>query len=451
MRATHWRYLQVAVSFGFYLLIMVLWPTHWATPLLGLAVVAAARSRMVPGALGAAFGAGLALGFGLWRMGIWPAGNPLVFSGYVWAWGATILLGVYVGHLTRQTRQLQLSNADLKQAQQRLAALHQIALSLSTTLDVNRLMELILDQLGRLWGYDYGSILLQDPETGDLVLAASRGYSQEPGDRQPASAGICGAVFSSGQPLCVPDVAKEPRYLPGLRGARSELGVPLIWENQVLGVLNVESRTPDAYGAADLTLLTTVAEQAAAAIGNARLHQQTHQMAITDGHTGLFNYRHFQEQMALLVRDSQLSGSPFALIMLDLDLFKRVNDTYGHPTGDAILQQVARILRDSCRSEDLLFRYGGEEFAIILPGSTGEAALLVADRVRERVSAYPFTTRTGRRVDFSITASLGVAAYPKDGLTHVDLVIAADKALYAAKTAGRNQVAKAGQGQIETA
>jgi len=352
---------------------------------------------------------------------------------------------VYVGHVTRQTRELDRVNANLRHAQQQLTALHQIALSLSTTLDVHRLMEIILEQLGQLWGYYHGAILLIDEQSGELIVAAARDYSRA-GQRLSTDRGICGHVFRTGQPLMIDDVTIDPRYIEGVPGARSELAVPLIWEGRTLGVLNVESHEMAAYTRADLDLLTTVAEQAAASFGNARLHAETRDLAITDSHTGLFNYRHFQEQLAVAVREAQLMATHVSLLMLDLDFFKRCNDTYGHPTGDAVLQQFARVVRESCRTGDQVFRYGGEEFTVILPGAQEEVALRVAERIRERVALHGFVTRSGRRLDFQITVSIGVSSYPRDCLSHGDLLIAADKALYAAKASGRNRVVTTGSG-----
>ena len=409
------------------------------TILLVWAVTVAALTWEFLGGVLAGSAAGAALLYGYWRHAA-DSATPLVTESHVLTWVVLMLLGFVVGSLTRHAREMVRVNDDLHQAQQRLAALHTIALSLSTTPDVNRLMEKILDQLGKLWGYDFGAVLLLDEATGELVVAEARGYLQARGYRLAPGEGISGAVVRVGLPICINDVAADPRYIPGLEGASSELAVPLVWDGITLGVLNVESRLPNAYGPSDMALLSTVAEQAAASLGNARLHEQTRHLAMTDPHTGLYNYRYYQDQVTAMVRDSQISGLPFAVIMLDIDHFKRVNDTYGHPTGDAVLEQVARVLRDACRQGDLSYRYGGEEFAITLPGAHADVALRVAERMREKVAAFPFITKSGRRLEFPITVSVGLACFPRDGMSHVDLLLAADKALYSAKSAGRNCV-----------
>lgn len=360
--------------------------------------------------------------------------------------GALASVTWLVSRVNQLTTELAEARRRLRQAEQRLGALHKIALSLSTTLDLSRLLETILEQLGQLWGYHHGAILLHDPATDELVVAASRAYAHAPGQRVAAGQGICGAVFRSSKPLVIDDVTKDKRYIEGVAGAHSELAVPLMWEGHVLGVLNVESLQVGAYSDTDLDLLTTVAEQAAAAIGNARLHQETQHLAITDQQTGLFNYRHFQEQLAAAVCEAKQVGAPVALLMVDLDFFKRCNDTYGHPTGDAVLEQLAQVLRESCRADDQVFRYGGEEFTVILPGAVDADALRVAERVRERVAQHTYLTRSGRRLDWPITVSIGVASYPQDALSEVDLLIAADRAMYAAKALGRNRVVSAAAG-----
>lgn len=435
----------VPVLIGLYVLQQWLWPDHSVIILLVWAVMIAARTWELRGGLVVAVLCTISMGLGVWRQTI-AAGeyHPFLVDSSLWLAVVLFLFAATVGNLTHRTRAMLKANEELRQAQQRLAALHTIALSLSTTLDVGVLLEKILEQLGKLWGYDYGAIVLMDEEAGDMVVAGARGYMGGIGHRIPAGQGIAGAVIASGKPICVDDVTQDPRYILGLEAARSELAVPLLWEGKTLGVLNVESRLPKAYGPADIALLSTVAEQAAAAIGNARLHQRTQQLALTDPHTGLFNYRHFQDQVAAMVRDSQLTGQPFSLILLDIDYFKRVNDTYGHPTGDAVLEQMAQVLRESCRQGDLCYRYGGEEFAVTLPGAAQEDSLRVAERIRDKISSSTFYTKSDRPLETPITVSIGVSSYPRDGITQVDLLLAADRALYQSKASGRNRVMTTG-------
>ncbi len=163
---------------------------------------------------------------------------------------------------------------------------------------------------------------------------------------------------------------------------------------------------------------------------NARLAQ----LAITDGLTGLYNHRHFHERLALEAERSALSGLPLALFMIDVDHFKRYNDENGHPAGDEVLRQLARLLSDGRRVNDFVARYGGEEFAVVLVDTPKLAAYQLAEKLRERVAGHEFPGVGGR-----LTISIGVAAIPDDADASEVLVRAADAALYKAKAAGRNQ------------
>lgn len=413
----------------------------WLFPLLLLAVFLAARAWELTGGVAAAVACALLWGHTAWQVrGTDLLKDHWLAAGYASACLAIIMAGASLGYLERQLRGSCDLAHQLSQSADRLKLVQRIALSLSTTRDINQLLELVLDQLKQIWPEDAAAVLLVDEKKRDLVVTAARGYIHGPGTRIAVGRSICGEVYRSGRPMCVGDVTKEKRYLAVTEGARSALAVPLVWDRQVVGVLSMESRRLGAYSQADVNLLTTVAEQAASAIGNARLYQQTQRLVVTDAQTGLYNYRHFQDRLALVLREAQLTGQPFALIMMDLDHFKLCNDTYGHPTGDAVLRQTAAILQESCRQEDLIFRYGGDEFAILLPNTTGEQAMKVGERIRDQLANFPFTTRSGRPLDVPLTVSLGVAAYPRDGITGVDIVLAADRALYAAKHAGRNRV-----------
>ncbi len=184
----------------------------------------------------------------------------------------------------------------------------------------------------------------------------------------------------------------------------------------------------------------------------AKIHERTHelaeantrlaQLAVTDGLTGLYNHRHFHERLALEVERSQRSGLPLSLLMLDVDHFKQFNDAYGHPAGDEVLRQLARVLADARRANDVVARYGGEEFAVILVDTAKFTAAKVADRIRERVTAHDFSEMSiqKRASPGALSVSLGVATFADDGSDAEALVRAADTALYAAKRAGRNRV-----------
>ncbi len=190
----------------------------------------------------------------------------------------------------------------------------------------------------------------------------------------------------------------------------------------------------------------------------AKIHERTHelaeanarlaQLAVTDGLTGLYNHRHFHERLTLEVERSQRSGLPLSLLMLDVDHFKQFNDTYGHPAGDEVLRQLARVLGDARRANDVVARYGGEEFAVILVDTGKFTAAKVAERVRERVVANDFSDAAPRAGRLSV--SIGVATCPDDGTDAEALVRAADTALYTAKRAGRNRVVLSTEGLTVT-
>jgi diguanylate cyclase (GGDEF)-like protein len=180
----------------------------------------------------------------------------------------------------------------------------------------------------------------------------------------------------------------------------------------------------------------------------AKIHERTHelaeantrlaQLAVTDGLTGLYNHRHLHERLTLEVERSQRSGLPLSLLMLDVDHFKQFNDTFGHPAGDEVLRQLARVLTDTRRANDVVARYGGEEFAVILVDTAKFTAAKVAERVRERIAAHDFSEAAQKASKISV--SIGVATFPEDGTDAEGLVRSADTALYAAKRAGRNRV-----------
>lgn len=360
--------------------------------------------------------------------------RPVVAIGFAFFWIAASLLTVAgtLGYATQRTRTLAAKNQELKNAQERLDALYQIAMAVSTTLEPGGILSAMLDRLGAL-GYDAMQILLKSEETGAFTLVASRGKPRLSTERV-LRAEARGGLVERGEPFVV------------TQGAWVSAFIPLSFEGTTLGLLYVERAEDDGLTESDLTMLSTAARGASARLINAQLYEKTRLLAITDPITELYNYRFYQEQVASHLRQAQLSGEPFALLMIDLDYFKQCNDTYGHVTGDAVLRQVATLLKESCRERDLCFRYGGEEFTIILPGVGGETASRVAERVRTRIREEQFLTSSGRPIEMSMSVSIGVASYPEDGLTDVDMILAADRNMYRAKALGRNRVVAGGDG-----
>jgi diguanylate cyclase (GGDEF)-like protein len=211
--------------------------------------------------------------------------------------------------------------------------------------------------------------------------------------------------------------------------------VPLIFFGEKLGVLALDSAAKDALQDEDIQPLESVADICAAAIQNANYFERMRQLAYVDGLTGIHNRRYFEMRIVEeLERASRFQGR-VALIMVDIDHFKRLNDEFGHILGDEVLRCIAGILKQQLRKVDMVCRYGGEEFAVVVPETTGDNAMVVAEKLRRQIECHPFPG-----VPRPVTMSCGVADYPSHGVTRDEVVAAADGALYRAKQAGRNRV-----------
>ena len=216
---------------------------------------------------------------------------------------------------------------------------------------------------------------------------------------------------------------------------RPLLAVPLIYQQRVNGTLMVRSDDPARiWQESEILLLRTVADQVTIAVHHARLYAQTQEQALTDSLTGCFNRRSFELQLEKDLQMATRTARPLSLVIMDVDLFKRVNDNFGHDTGDVALRMIADSLRDELRGDDTAARYGGEEFAVILAHADAAGALVAAERLRMRIEALDIP-RVG-----SLTVSIGVANFPVHASTRDSLVLAADRGLYVAKRTGRNRV-----------
>ncbi len=286
------------------------------------------------------------------------------------------------------------------------------------------------------------TLYLRQQDTGAFQIAASVGepirLMEQEGE---AEGGIAAWIAQQARPLYVPRTSAEPRLIrhTSKRIFASLIGAPLSVRGRVEGVLLVAHPTPGYFDEHHVEQAVSAANQFAQVIEVSRLTRSVGLLALTDGLTGMFNRRYLEVRLDEEIHRSQRYGKRFSLILVDVDHFKQINDTWGHATGDMVLQEVSRRLAENLRETEMVFRYGGEEFCILLPETSLQHAVAVAQRLREAVENRPFTTADGTTA-FQVTLSAGVAEYPSHGSEKKALLAAADHALYLAKQRGRNRV-----------
>jgi diguanylate cyclase (GGDEF)-like protein len=254
----------------------------------------------------------------------------------------------------------------------------------------------------------------------------------------PLEHGVIGEVAREKRAIMKSNLADESLDVGVLSGFRSLMAVPIVTEQTVLGVVALLHREPDAFDADAERMLGILGSQAAVAIKNAQLYRATQQLAVTDGLTKVFNRRYFEEQLTAELARAKRHGHTTSLILLDVDHFKKFNDTHGHLLGDQVLQGVARVLQKSTRETDLVARYGGEEFCVILPETPPTAALEVAERIRRNVKNHPFWGRG--QTPLQVTISIGLASDPSSSIAPKAFIDQSDTCLYQAKKQGRDRV-----------
>lgn len=324
-----------------------------------------------------------------------------------------------------------------------LTALYDVAATMTSTLNIDEVLKIVLESIENLAPWDTACLFIYQQNA--LVPVSYDGFPDmalenvkiKPGE------GITGSSLLKGKGEIVNNCHRDPRYkpVPGVpKDTRSMLVTPLIIGNELIGAITLTSSQNYIYTRKHLTLMSILASQAAVAISNARLFDKTAQMAITDGLTKVYNYRYIYEELERQVNRVKRSGGIFSLIIIDVDHFKDFNDMYGHLIGDEILQNLAEVLKSNVREKDVVGRYGGEEFAIILPDTSSMEAVNIAERIRQTVEKTALSSSVSGKKLY-ITISAGVASYPDDALSVDDLVRKADSALlFGAKKEGRNKV-----------
>ncbi len=340
------------------------------------------------------------------------------------------------------TERLRQQSAALEQQLRSQRALLQITESILTTLDGKAVLEGITERLGGLIACDNVAIEVIDPTTGLLTPLTARGVHAEAYMEpwEPGETGVATWVVEHNEPVYVEDERHDPR-VNHFRGPDvdessmdgSLIGVPLRGRSGAIGVMTIERLgVGNTFTAEEFDLVKLFAAQVSIALQNAEVYRDIEIRAQTDGLTDLLNHATFEEHIGRAVRD----GGAFGLIMLDLDDFRDVNNRMGHQAGDGELRRIASALTRSGRDTDLVFRYGGDEFAFLLPGADAAGAQRAAERACAAV----------RGLGGPVTASVGVATFPADGDTAAEVLLAADRACFVAKRGGRDRVATAAEG-----
>ncbi len=316
-----------------------------------------------------------------------------------------------------------------------------IAKSLISALELDDVLNQIVSVVRKSFSYANIAILLIDNKNKELYIKAAHGYAKRLIRKMRlkiGKEGICGHVAATGEIFYAADVNKVHFYRRWKKSIRSEAAIPLKIRDEIIGVLDIESDKPNAFTERDLRLFSIFASQAAIAIENARLFDETKSLSLTDALTQIANRRHFDLMIENEFRKARGYSRPMSLAILDIDDFKNFNDSYGHLNGDRILVHIAKTLKYNLRDTDFIARYGGEEFVIIFPETQSNVALRVCERIREAIENQKIAIKGAGKKSCSV--SIGVSTYPSDAEGIIDLIQNADKALYRAKQLGKNRV-----------
>lgn len=324
-------------------------------------------------------------------------------------------------------------------------SLAELSHRLSRTLDQGEIMDAVIRVSHALAGHDAAAVLLPGAGKGELVIKRAGGAigAEVQGEPIKEAGTLVGWVITEKQYLVIPDLRDRSVKTPVLEKRRdppemrSVLIHPLPLRNHARGALAFFAREPGAFSPYVVRATGILADLAAVAIQNSFLYQEMEKRAVSDGLTGLYNHRWFQERLAEEIERAGRLGTRLALLMCDLDHFKKINDAYGHPVGDQVLSSVAQLLKAGIRRVDSAARYGGEEFALILVGASESGALELAERLRKQVAKLLFPAGDQ---EFRVSISIGLSVYPDHARGKEELIESADQALYQAKHTGRNRI-----------
>jgi diguanylate cyclase (GGDEF)-like protein len=345
------------------------------------------------------------------------------------------------------------AGADRKRQLQELGLFHDVAKALTSSLNLDSILQTIMEKMAAYFRPDTWSLLMVDEEKGELYFAIAVGDAAEAlkSVRLKLGEGIAGWVAQNGESLLVPDVYTDPRFAKRIDEmtkwqTRSIICIPLKSKHRVLGVIQLINVDMEGFGGNEMLLLQALADYAAIAIDNARAVEKIQELTITDDCTGLYNARHLYKTLEAEVYRSTRFGYEFSILFLDLDHFKTVNDTHGHLIGSRLLAEIGYAIKAHLRLIDYAFRYGGDEFVVLLPQTSKEAALVVARRLRDVFRKEAWLKSEG--LNLNIRASMGVATFPEDAKSAHEIIRQADEMMYAVKNTTRDNVSVARHGML---
>jgi diguanylate cyclase (GGDEF)-like protein len=329
-----------------------------------------------------------------------------------------------------------------------LRVFHDVARALTTSLELEEILGAIMEKMAQFFGPERWSLLMVDEGAQELYYAIAVGENQESlkGLRVPMGEGVAGWVAATGNPLVVPDVSLDPHWLTFTQ-AHPELNiqsiacVPVRSGNKTLGVIQLLNSKLDLLSEYSISFLRILCDYAAIAIQNARSMTLIQELTITDDVTGLFNARH----LYTMLKEQVEQHSAFSLLFIDLDRFKQVNDTHGHLIGSRLLAEVGGLLKRGSGPENAAFRYGGDEFVVVLPGAFKSTASQATVSLYRSLRDARFLEGAG--LSLQLSGSFGLATFPEDGTTVPTILKAADTMMYQAKVE-RDCVVVAGQGVV---
>lgn len=332
-------------------------------------------------------------------------------------------------------------------------ALLDTSAAITGTLKLDEVLNHVLNNIEKLVSYDAAMVLLIEGHSVRKILQR-RGSFPKAGDQPPLgntqanliNIPILNEMIKTGLPCLIPDTQTDPRWraIAGMGWIRSFISAPIQIRGYTAGIINVVSAAPGYFTPLHSERIMAFASQAAIAIENAQLFEQTQYLAMTDPLTEMNNRRTFFDAARKEFERIRRFKRTLSILMVDIDRFKNINDTYGHSVGDLVLREIAARIKNSIRTVDIAARYGGEEFIVLMPETGLDEACQVAERIRKSVADYPFGEDT---VPVTATLSIGVAEIDEQSKSMDQLIICADHALYTAKAAGRNRV----EGYRETA